>query len=80
MKPGRLIEFMEKMEPGSVAVFPGAHEIRRNADTDFEFRQETDFYYLTRLNEPDCVAVIAPDHPEHKYILFVRPRIREEEI
>lgn len=80
MKPNRLIEFMEKMEPDSVAVFPGAHEIRRNADTDFEFRQETDFYYLTRLNEPDCVAVIAPDHPEHKYILFVRPRIREEEI
>jgi Xaa-Pro aminopeptidase len=26
------------------------------------------------------VAVLAPSHPEHKYILFVRPRIREEEI
>jgi Xaa-Pro aminopeptidase len=71
---------MKKMEPGSVAVLAGAHEIKRNHDTDFEFRQETDFYYLTRLNEPDCVAIIAPDHPEHKYILFVRPRNREEEI
>ncbi|QQS44802.1 MAG: aminopeptidase P N-terminal domain-containing protein [Acidobacteriota bacterium] len=80
MKPARLVEFIEKMDPNSVAVFPGAHDIRRNADTDFEFRQETDFYYLTRLNEPDCVAVIAPGHPEHKYVLFVRPRIREEEI
>jgi Xaa-Pro aminopeptidase len=80
MRPLRLDEFMRKMDPSSVAVFAGAHEIRRNADMDFEFRQDTDFYYLTRLNEPDCVAVLAPSHPEHKYVLFVRPRIREEEI
>jgi Xaa-Pro aminopeptidase len=80
MKPSRIVEFMEKMEPNSVAVFASAHEIKRNHDTDFEFRQDTDFYYLTRLNEPDCVAVLAPSHPEHKYVLFVRPRIREEEI
>src|SRR5262249_35482075 len=80
MRPSRIAEFMQKMEPSSVAVFVGAHEIKRNNDIDFEFRQESDFYYLTRLNEPDCVAVIAPDHPEHKYILFVRPRIREDEI
>lgn len=80
MKPTRVVEFMEKMEPNSVAVFAGAHEIKRNHDTDFEFRQDTDFYYLTRLNEPDCVVVLAPSHPEHKYVLFVRPRVREEEI
>lgn len=80
MRPSRLTEFLEKMEPSSVSVFASAHEIRRNQDTDFEFRQETDFYYLTRLNEPDCVAVLAPSHPEHKYVLFVRPRKREEEI
>ncbi|MCI0525755.1 MAG: aminopeptidase P N-terminal domain-containing protein [Acidobacteria bacterium] len=80
MKPARVAEFLEKMEPNSVAVFASAHDIKRNHDTDFEFRQDTDFYYLTRLNEPDCVAVLAPSHPEHKYVLFVRPRIREEEI
>jgi Xaa-Pro aminopeptidase len=80
MKPSRIAEFMERMAPSSVAIFAGAHDIKRNHDTDFEFRQETDFYYLTRLDEPDCVAVLAPGHPEHQYILFVRPRIREEEI
>jgi Xaa-Pro aminopeptidase len=68
------------MDPQSVAVFAGAHDVRRSADSDFEFRQDTDFYYLTRLNEPDCVAVLAPSHPEHQYVLFVRPRIHEEEI
>ncbi len=80
MKPARLTEFLSKMAPNSIAVFASAHEVRRNQDTDFEFRQDTDFYYLTRLNEPDCVAVLAPSHPQHKYILFVRPRVKEEEI
>jgi Xaa-Pro aminopeptidase len=80
MRPSRIAELMQQMAPSSVAVFAGAHEINRNHDTPFEFRQETDFYYLTRLDEPDCVAVLAPGHPEHQYILFVRPRIREEEI
>jgi len=80
MKPARLLEFMNRMEPDSVAVFVSAPEIRRNGDTDFEFRQDADFYFLTRLNEPESVAVLAPSHPEHKYILFTRPRKREEEI
>ena len=60
MKPTRLTEFMARMEPGSVAVFAGAPELRRNGDTDHEYRQDTDFYYLTRLNEPDRVAVSRP--------------------
>jgi Xaa-Pro aminopeptidase len=80
MKPTRLNEFMQKMEPRSVAVFASAPAILRNGDTDYEYRQDSDFYYLTRLDEPESVAVIAPSHPEHKYVLFVRPRKREEEI
>ena len=80
MRPVRLREFMEKLPAGSVAVIPGGREVRRNGDTDFEFRQDSDFYLLTGLNEPDCVAVVAPSHPVHQYVLFVRPRKREEEI
>lgn len=80
MRSVRLREFMQQLPPQSVAVIPGAREIRRNADTDYEFRQDSDFYFLTGLSEPDCVAVVAPSHPTHRYILFVRPRKREEEI
>jgi Xaa-Pro aminopeptidase len=76
----RLNELMERMAPNSVAVIPGAREVRRNADTDYPFRQDSDFFFLTGIDEPDCVAVIAPSHPTHQYILFVRPRRREEEI
>ncbi|MFZ4985166.1 MAG: aminopeptidase P N-terminal domain-containing protein [Blastocatellia bacterium] len=80
MRSVRLKEFMERLPAGSVAVIPGAREVRRNGDTDFEFRQDSDFSFLTGINEPDCVAVIAPSHPRHRYVLFVRPRRREEEI
>lgn len=80
MKPARIVEFSNRMEPGSVAVFPAAPEILRNADTHFEFRQNSDFYYLTGLNEPESVAVLCPGHAEHKYVLFVRQRDKEREI
>jgi Xaa-Pro aminopeptidase len=71
---------MQQMEPQSVAVFASAPSAVRNADTDYEYRQDSDFYYLTRLDEPESVAVLAPSHPEHKYVLFVRPRDRAQEI
>lgn len=80
MRSPRLTEFMSKMEPKSVAIFFSAPEILRNADTDYEFRQDSDFYALTHLNEPESVAVISPGHDTHKYVLFVRPRNKEMEI
>src|SRR5438876_2315074 len=80
MKPTRLTELMQKMEAHSVAVFASAPVAMRNADADYEYRQDSDFYYLTQLDEPESVVVITPEHPEHKYVLFVRPRDREKEI
>ncbi len=80
MRSPRLAEFMSKMEPDSVAVFFSAPEVFRNNDTDYEFRQDSDFYALTHLNEPESVAVICPNHPTHKYVLFVRQRDKLMEI
>ncbi|HYY56870.1 MAG TPA: Xaa-Pro aminopeptidase, partial [Pyrinomonadaceae bacterium] len=42
--------------------------------------QNSDFYYLTGFDEPESIAVIAPNHDEHKFTLFVRPRDPEREI
>ena len=38
------------------------------------------FTILTGFEEPEAVCVIAPDHPEHQYVLFVRPRAPEQEV
>jgi Xaa-Pro aminopeptidase len=64
----------------AIAVIPGAQEVRRNGDVNYEFRQSSDFFFLTGFDEPDAVAVINPAHAKERYVLFVRPRDREVEI
>jgi Xaa-Pro aminopeptidase len=75
----QLQEFMRRMDQKSVAIIPGAREATRSNDTQYRFRQDSDFYYLTGFEEPDSIAVIAPGK-EEKYTLFVRPRDPEQEI
>ncbi|TGE79925.1 Xaa-Pro aminopeptidase [Pseudoalteromonas sp. KS88] len=48
------------MEPNSVAIIPAASEVTRSRDTDYAFRQDSDFFYLTGFNEPDAVLVLNP--------------------
>ncbi|HEX8852279.1 MAG TPA: aminopeptidase P N-terminal domain-containing protein, partial [Pyrinomonadaceae bacterium] len=76
----QLAEFMRRMEPGSVAIIPSARERVRSNDTDYRYRQDSDFFYLTGFNEPEAVAVIAPGREGQAYTLFVRPRDPEREI
>ncbi|HXI21688.1 MAG TPA: aminopeptidase P N-terminal domain-containing protein, partial [Gemmatimonadales bacterium] len=64
----------------SLAIIPGAREAVRNADTHFEFRQDSDFFFLTGFDEPDAVAVLNPAHAKERFVLFVRPRDRESEV
>ncbi|MCA1594390.1 MAG: Xaa-Pro aminopeptidase [Acidobacteria bacterium] len=75
----QLAEFMRRMEPNSVAILPGAREATRSNDTEYRYRQDSDFYYLTGFNEPESIAVIAPAREEGRYTLFVRPRDPEKE-
>ncbi len=74
----RRSEFMQKME-GGIAVFCSAPTRNRNSDVDFEFRQDSDFYYLTGFEEPESYCVLAPGNQKHEYLLFVLPRDREKE-
>jgi Xaa-Pro aminopeptidase len=65
---------------GGTAIFGSAPPAVAHNDVEYPYRQESDFFYLTGFNEPDAVAVLAPHHEEHKFILFVRPKEREAEI
>src|SRR5436189_6110493 len=64
----------------SLAIVPGRPDVSRNSDVHYEFRQDSDFFFLTGFDEPDAVAVINPAHAKERYVLFVRPRDRELEI
>jgi len=48
-------------------------------DVEYLYRQDSDFYYLTGFNEPEALAVLAPHHEEHRFILFVQPKDPEKE-
>lgn len=64
----------------AVAIIPAASERTRNADAHYEFRQDSDFFYLTGFNEPDALLVIAPKRETERALLFLRPRDRAKEI
>ncbi len=64
----------------ALAIIPGAQELRRNNDVNYEFRQASDFFFLTGFDEPDAVAVINLADAKERFVLFVRPRDREMEI
>ena len=73
MKP-QLKSFIEAIGKDAIAIIPAAHETRRSYDTEYKFRQDSDFYYLTGFPEPDAIAVITPSKKKNQFQLFVRPR------
>ncbi|MET0592133.1 MAG: aminopeptidase P N-terminal domain-containing protein [Polyangiaceae bacterium] len=72
-------QLMAKL-PRGVAVFAAAPVAIRNNDVEHEYRQDSDFYYLTGFAEPESVLVLTSQHPDHKCVLFVRPRDPDREI
>ena len=72
--------FIEKMGRGGVAIFASKPPAAWNHDTEYVYRPDPNFYYLTGFEEPESICVIAPDHPKHQYILFVRPKDKQAEI
>lgn len=73
-------QLMRMIGKGSVAVLPAAQTRYRNRDVEYDFRQDSDFYYLTGFNEPEAVAVLAPGRAEGEYLLFCRERDPQLEI
>lgn len=73
-------EFKERREKligklaGAAAVLSAASFKQRSNDTDFPFRQSSNFYYLTGLHEPDAYLVITPQGKGSLTTLFVRPK------
>jgi Xaa-Pro aminopeptidase len=74
----RRARFLERIAPG-VAVVPSAPTAIRNNDVEHEYRQDSDFYYLTGFDEPQSVLVLTTEHPEHRTVVFVRKRDKERE-
>ena len=71
---------MEMMEPNSIAILPSASEQTRSRDTDFPFRQDSDFIYLSGFIEPESVLVLIPGREHGEFVLFCREKDKDKEI
>lgn len=71
-------QVMTKIGKGT-AIFRSAPTAVMHNDVEYNFRQDSDFFYLTGFNEAEAVAVLAPHHEEHRFILFVQPKDLEKE-
>jgi Xaa-Pro aminopeptidase len=70
------------MQPGAVAVLPTAPEASRNGDSDYPYRHDSSFYYLSGFAEPESVLVVVAAHGDKpaRSILFCREKNAEREI
>jgi len=65
--------FSHKLKVNSVAIFNSNDESSRNGDQNYPFRQNSDFFYLTGIEQEQSILILAPNHPEPKLreVLFL---------
>jgi Xaa-Pro aminopeptidase len=73
--------FAERMQKNSIAIFNSNDELPLNGDALHRFKQNTDLYWLTGIEQEDTMLVLFPDNPdsEHREVLvLVRPNELKE--
>ena len=58
--------FVEQLPESSVAIFHSADQSPRNGDQYHNFRQQSDMFYLSGIDQEKSVLILAPDHPNEK--------------
>lgn len=66
--------FASYLKPGSVAFFNSNDEMPRNGDGNFPFRQHSDLFYLSGIDQEQSILAICPDCPlpQYREVLFMR--------
>lgn len=60
------IKLEKKLKPNSLAIIHSSDEMPRNGDQNFPFRQNSDMFYLTGLDQEKCILTLYPNHPDEK--------------
>jgi len=61
------------LKPRSLAILHANDEVNRSADQHFPYRQNSDLFYLSGINQEKTILLIAPDYPDEslREILFI---------
>lgn len=73
--------FVKAMRPNSIAIFVSNDEWPSNGDALHAFKQNTDLYWLTGVEQEDSMVILFPDCPDPKYrevLVLVRPNELKE--
>ena len=67
-------KIVSELSPKSIAFVNSNDELPRNGDQNYCFRQNSDLFYLTGIEQEKTILVLCPEHPNEKYreILFIR--------
>lgn len=66
--------FVSQLKPASLAIFNSNEVIPRNGDASYDFKQNSDMFWLTGIDQEECAVVLFPDCPVETYreALFIK--------
>ena len=66
--------FNKLLKPNSLAIFHSNDEMPRNGDCFYPFRQNSDLFYLSGIDQEQSILLLFPDcpNPSYREVLFVR--------
>ena len=73
--------FTDRMDKNAIAIFNSNDELPTNGDTLHKFKQNSDLFWLTGIEQEDSMLVLFPDNPDPKYrevLVLVRPNELKE--
>jgi len=70
----RRARVMERLGPDAIAILWSAPSARYSLDIDYEYRQDSNLYYLTGITQEETVLVLMPGNESTREILFVWDR------
>jgi len=65
---------MRIMGENSIAIIPSATVAFRSRDTEYPYRQDSNFAYLSGFHEPESLLVLVPGRKAGQYLMFCRER------
>lgn len=60
-------KFKALMAPNTIAIFRSNYEYVRNGDATLDFKQHSDLFWLTGIDQEDSILVLYPDCPEEAF-------------
>jgi Xaa-Pro aminopeptidase len=69
----RRARVMERLSPESMLILWSAPVKVYSHDVDYEFRQDSNLYYLTGIDQPETILVLVPGNERRREILFISP-------